>query len=383
MLKAKRVLLLVTQADWGGVQMFLIRFAQALMQEGHEVLLAAGGEGELWAAARAAGIPNRRLRYMLRDLSLLNDPLAIYELKRLLEEFKPDAIHLNSSKMGVLGSLAARLARPTPWIVYRIGGWSFLEPLPRWKQWIYRTAERLTAGLKDIILTVHPGDAELAQQLGFKPRSALTVVPNGLDVPEFISRLQTRQVARQLLGVPVHAFVYGTIANAYPTKALLPYLDVLAKLCAEDRGVYAVIIGDGPEYKTLIRKRDQLGLHDRILLPGQRQDAATLYPAFDVFILPSRKEGMPWTILEAMTAGLPVIATDVGACRWMLQDTTEHRNGGIIVPAQNPLLLVEALRHIKNDQNLRQLLSAAGRSIVQNRFTWQATYQGNRQALLF
>ncbi|MEK7116361.1 MAG: glycosyltransferase, partial [Patescibacteria group bacterium] len=250
---AKRILLLVTQADWGGVQSFLIHFATELKKEGHEVLLAAGGEGELWAEAERQGIHTHRLTHVRRDINLIEDWRAIRELTRLYRSFRPDAIHLNSSKMGVLGSLAAtsdkrQATNSHPRVVYRIGGWSFLEPMASWKQWIYRTAETVSAKYKDVIITVHPGDEMLAKKLGIVPRERIVTVPNGLDVAAFVSRLKTRMDARRALGIPERAFVIGTIANAYPTKALLPYLNVLKRMCDEDRGVVAVIIGNGPEF---------------------------------------------------------------------------------------------------------------------------------------
>lgn len=380
MANAKRILLLVTQADWGGVQSFLIRFAQGLNAEGRIVLLAAGGEGELWTEARAAGISAQQLRFMEREISPLQDLRAVCELTRLIDEFKPDAIHLNSSKMGVLGSIAASLSATKPRVVYRIGGWSFLEPQAEWKCWIYKTAERLTSGLKDVIITVHPGDERLGRDLGFRARHGMITVPNGLDVPAFVTALQMRSVARVKLGISEHAVVLGTIANAYPTKALLPYLDILARVMERDHGVVAVILGDGPELDTLKRKRDALGLTDRILLPGHLDQAPTYISAFDIFVLPSRKEGMPWTLLEAMAAGIPSIATDVGACRWML----EEENGvhsGLVVPANDPLALEKALHSLKNDPGQCARFSASARSNVARRFSWDATYRGNRDAL--
>lgn len=382
----KRILLLVTQADWGGVQSFLIRFASGLMHEGHEVLLAAGGEGELWDAAARHGIPTRRLTHVRREISPVEDWMAIGEIGRLIREFRPDAIHLNSSKMGVLGSIAARRLRPTPsslrpHVAYRIGGWSFLEPMPEWKRWIYRAAERHTAKYKDVIITVHPGDEKLARALEIVPREKIMTVPNGLDVASFVSKLQTRDASRSMLHVSNSSFVFGTVANAYPTKALLPYLDVLKRLCDEDRNVIAVILGDGPEFEALQKKRDVLGLTDRVILTGHRDDAATLYSAFDLFVLQSRKEGMPWTLLEAMAAGIPSVATDVGACRWMLQDDARGM-AGLIVPKEDPLALHDALRALKNNPAERERLSRAARRIVSERFSWDATFRGNRDALL-
>jgi len=378
MKRANRILILVTQADWGGVQAFLVRFAKQLRTEGREILLAAGGEGELWAEAQKAGIPTHKLAHMTREIHPLKDWKALGELKRLIKEFKPDAIHLNSSKMGVLGSIAA--APSKTWAVYRIGGWSFLEPIAGWKRWIYRTAERISAPYKDIIITVHPGDAQAAKDLKIKPRRALLTVPNGIDVPSFVSRLKTRGDARATLGIPEHTFVFGTVANAYATKGLLPYLDVFARICKSNENVRGVIIGDGPEFEELKKKRHSLGLEGRLVLTGHLEDAETLYPAFDAFVLPSRKEGMPWTLLEAMASNIPCIATDVGACRWMLADP-EHPHAGLIVPKEDGLALEEAMRKILNDAELRTAIGRGGRMNVTQRFSWDATYRGNRDAL--
>ncbi len=385
----KRILLLVTQADWGGVQSFIVRFAAELKKEGHDVLLAAGGDGELWAEAERRGIRTHRLTHVRRDIHVLEDWMAIREITRLYQSFQPDAIHLNSSKIGVLGSIAASrlsstvygLPSTSPRIVYRIGGWSFLEPMAYGKQWIYRAAETWSAKYKDAIITVHPGDEALAKKIGIVPRERIVTVPNGLDVVTFVSRLKTREDARHELGIPKQAFVIGTIANAYPTKALPPYLNVVKRICDEDRNVIAVIIGDGPEFEMLKHTRDRLGLTDRVRLTGHHNDAASLLPAFDIFALPSRKEGMPWTLLEAMAAGLPSVTTDVGACRWMLLDELRG-NAGVIVPARDLSAMIDALRQLKNDPDRRARFAHAARRIVTERFSWKETYRGNRDALL-
>lgn len=378
--RAERILLLVTQADWGGVQQFLVRFAKALKDDGRTVLLAAGGDGELWEAAKHAGITTHRLEHVRRDINLSQDWQAVGEISSLIDAFRPDAIHLNSSKMGVLGSIAATHSKTKPWTVYRIGGWSFLEPIPSWKQKLYRAAETISAKRKDVIITVHPGDEALARSMSIVPRGWLTTVANGLDALTFTSRLNTRHDARTALGLPEHAFVFGTVANAYATKALLPYLDTLAEALRQDKNAYGVILGDGPELEELQRKRDAFDVRDRIILTGHRDDAVTLYPAFDVFVLPSRKEGMPWTVLEAMASGVPVIATDVGACRWMLTDE-RLGNAGRIVPVDDPRALLDAMNELRNKSELRDAYSRAGHAISLQRFSWNETLRGNLGAL--
>lgn len=376
----QRILLLVTVADWGGVQSFLVHFAADLMKEGHEVLLAAGGDGELWDRAKALGIPTHRLRHVVRDIEPWNDVKGILEIRALIKSWKPDAIDINSSKMGILGSIANTLVSPRPRCVYRIGGWVFLEPMSATRKWIYKTAERMTAPLKDIIITVHPNDEKLARALQFKPRETITTVPNGIDVANFVSQLKTKQDARQALGLPERAFVYGTVANAYPPKDLSNYFRRVVTILDEDRSAHVVVIGGGPQFKELQATRDSLAHSDRIHLTGQIADAPTLYSAFDAFVLPSIKEGMPWSVLEAMAANIPVIVTDVGACKWMVT-SEKHGNAGIVIPVNDTLALQDAMRSLRNSQELREALARGGRYMSLNRFSWDVTYRGNRDAL--
>ncbi|MDQ7815055.1 MAG: glycosyltransferase family 4 protein [Patescibacteria group bacterium] len=375
----RRILLLVTQADWGGVQSFLVNFAKSLALDGYEVMLAAGGDGELWKAAEKAGIRTLRLKHMRREINPIQDILAYSEIKTLIDTFKPRAIHLNSSKMGVIGSWAAQKSKTKPRVVYRIGGWSFLEPIPTWKRWLYRTAEKFSAKYKDVIITVHPGDAELAGHIGIRPRENMTTVANGLS-ENFTCALLARDVARRLLGLPTDAYVFGTVANAYATKNLLTYLDAIKPMHDDHPECRFVIIGDGPELEHLKEKRKALGL-DRLNLTGHRDDANTLYRAFDAFVLPSVKEGMPWTLLEAMASGIPIIATDVGANRWMTGPQNEAP-AAIITPPGETKDLTTTMELIFGDKNKSAELAHAGPLMVEKYFRWDSTYRGNRDALL-
>lgn len=382
MIDPKRILLVVTQAHWGGVQSFLVHFGQDLQKQGHAVLLVAAGEGALWEKAKAAGIQTHRLKKLVRELNPLADFAALKELQQIIQDFKPDAIHLNSSKIGILGSLAAQQYRkqfPQVQVAYRIGGWAFLEPIASWKKWLYLKAEQWTAKYKDTIITVHPGDEVLARKLRINPRKKIVTAANGLGLEAFQSQLLDRESARRELGLPSDAFIFGLVSNAYATKGLIPFLSSINTVLTDHPEIHICLIGDGPEFSTL-KSITQASVHaDRIHLVGHRADAQKLYRAFDAFLLPSKKEGMPWVLLEAMAAGLPSIAMDVGACRWMLNQGAE--SCGIIVEQNDQQAFQHAMKQLFTKPELRATFSQAAIQNVRSRFTWERTFETNFSTL--
>ncbi|MEO5928012.1 MAG: glycosyltransferase family 4 protein [Patescibacteria group bacterium] len=371
MLGAKhRILFLITTSDWGGAQFFVHALAKAAKEEGHSVIVAAGGEGELGSRCTQDGIHFEPLTTMRRELSPLHDLAAIHEIRTIIKDFKPDIVHLNSSKMGVVGSIAASLDH-IPLVIYRIGGWSFLEDIPTWKKSLYLWSEKWTARNKDIVVTVHPGDEAEAKGRRILPKERLTTISNGIDLSALDTRVKNRADARRALGLADDAFVIGTLANFYPPKNIPWYLDAIAPLLRDGKAI-ATIIGNGPERHMIEEASQKLNLGRSLSLPGRLPDAASLLSAFDLFVLPSSKEGMPWSLLEAMAAGLPCIATDVGACRWMLE-----QDAGIIVPPNDADAMRSAITSLINDPARRATLGANARRAVETRFRWEDTLRAS------
>ncbi len=356
-----RVALIVTQGEQGGVQDFLARFMVWLKAKGHEVAVFSGQGDWLAHKCREAGIPFVKLQKLKREISI-SDIGAIFELKYHLEQFKPDAIHLNSSKIGIIGSIAGRLAH-IPRITYRIGGWVFLEDIPAWKKSLYRSLEHLTARLKDVIVCVHPDDVETAKRAGIFPKKEIVCIPNGINIEQFRSELFSRDEARRMLGVD--GTVFGTIANFYPAKDIPRYIEACALVSQKLSDAHFVIIGDGEQRGLIEAAVKQHALENKVVLAGAREDADRFYLAFDAFVLPSSKEGMSWALVRAMAAGLKCIATDVGAAKWMLGTS------GAVVESKNPAALAEAMGRISS------ILPSDG-----SRFTEDQTFNGNLAALI-
>ncbi|OGL73876.1 hypothetical protein A3E39_01375 [Candidatus Uhrbacteria bacterium RIFCSPHIGHO2_12_FULL_60_25] len=384
---SKRLLIVVTQAEWGGVQGYVARCAAEAKRRGFEVLVAAGGTGELESRCLNNGIPYRRLSRLRRDISPFADVSAIRELVALMREWRPDVVYLHSSKAGIIGSIAARIAK-VPRVVYRIGGWSFLDPVSPLQKIIRRWSEKLTAGMKDVIITVHPGDEELARRVGIRPREALVTVANGIDLNAFDANLLSRDDARALLrglwreGVPSHASMDEhdqlvlTVANFYPAKNLIGYLDAVKLINKERPRTRFLIIGDGESRTQLQTERAALGLDAIVSLPGKRDDAASLLQGADAFVLPSVKEGMSWAVLEAMAASLPCVVTDVGANRWMAEDACA------VVPPRDHQALAHAILRLLDDKTAADRSGARARNVIERRFTDRAMWDATFNALL-
>lgn len=370
-----KIALAVTLGEIGGVQMFLLRFALYLKEKGYDITFIIGPGDWLVNKAKEHDIKWIKLQHLRREIHPWKDLLAINELRKIFLDNHFDAVHLNSSKMGVIGSIAAHQAS-VKHIVYRIGGWVFLEMLPTWKKNVYIWAERITAQYKDQIICVHQDDVELAERLKIKPKNKIICIPNGIDAEQFSNRLKSRALAREELHMNPDAFVFGSISNFYPPKNIPDYIEAIASMAKTYHQVTWVLIGDGPQRKLIEEKIQVLKLEKQVKLVGEKNDASSFLPAFDAFVLPSTKEGMSWALLEAMAAGLPCIATDVGAAKWMFEG-----NAGLIVKPGDTQELAETMDKLISDTSLQITLGKNAKEAVKNRFPLSKTLEKNLEAL--
>lgn len=337
----KKILYITTLPDWGGAQNYIFRLANFLKDD-FDIVVAFGAmenksKFNLSSLCQREGIKTHQFKYLKRAINPLKDILAIFEIKNFLEREKPDILHLNSSKAGVIGSLAASMLRIKPRVLYTVHGWVFLEPMNILKRKFYIFLEKLASRWRDILLVLGEREKEAALNLKIAAQKKILVMPhsNLARVP-FLEKDE----AKETLGLPKTKKIIGAIANFYPAKGL-SYLINAAK---EIRGDYFFsIIGDGFLKEELEMQIKNSGLSDCFILHGEKPFAARYLNAFDIFVLPSVKEGMPFAILEAISAGLPIVATDVGSIREMLA----HYPNKIIVPPGDTQKLKEALLSIE------------------------------------
>ena len=356
----KRVLFIVTVSEFGGAQKFLYNFLSNINLNNYEILLATGrdGDGKFTKAIEGLGIKTYKLNHLRRSIKPFDDFKAIGEIRRLITEFIPDSIFLNSSKAGAIGAIAAKKF-PLTKVIYRIGGWQFNDPLPWIIKKLYIYIEKFTAKYKDIIILNNAHDVKQAKDLKIKPKISIELIHNGIDtknsnfVEKNEARLEILNKIKNGSGSAHQAkFIIGTIANFYKTKGLVYLIEAMSRIPEEKKAI-SVIIGDGLEKENLKSKIEELGLKNKVFLVGKIQDASKYLKAFDIFILPSVKEGSPWTILEAMSAKLPIIATTVGGIPEMIEDG----KSGLLVSPRDSKKLAKAINEILTNYSLQNQLS--------------------------
>jgi len=335
-LKKRKIIYLATQSEWGGAQEYIYNLAVNLDKSRFEVLILAGeGNGELFLELDKAGIRRQKLKSLKRDINPVFDVLALFELISVFKKEKPDVIHLNSSKVGFLGSLAGKLLGKQQLVIYTAHGWVFNEPLPFFTKYLYFLIEKISAGWKNIIITLSAKDEQIAKKHSFK--SKVVTIANAINLPTL--NFLNKEQARNYLKLNQNGLIVGTIANLYPTKGLGCLIEA-SKLLPN---CTFTIIGEGPERPRLERMIKNHGLESRVILTGFIPQAHCYLKAFDCFVLPSVKEGMPYVILKAIAVGLPVVATRVGGLPEIVD------NNFLVEPAQ-PKALAEKITEVLNKE---------------------------------
>lgn len=380
----KRILFVITQSELGGAQTFLSNLVSHLDKDIYEFLVAVGSSGnnDFLRVLIAKGIPHQTLKFLKREPSV-SDIRAVFEIRSLIKNYRPDVLFLNSSKAGFVGSLASVF--PTRInaikVVYRIGGWSFNDPWPKWKRWLWMILERFSAKWKDVIIVNNQFGLEQAKKLKIIPRMQTVLIYNGIEVykldfmqPEEARTKLLEKAAKSSGPRSAEAFgeasriiraknIIGTIANFYPTKGL-EYLIQTADYFNNNENVVFFVIGDGELRSKLEKMIREKGLERKVFLLGQIPDAYRLLSAFDVFVLPSVKEGFPWVLIEAMSAKLAVIATDVGAVPEIIDD---HKNGLLVKP-KDPSGLADKIKEVLENDHVKKELGIQAHQTVLFKF---------------
>jgi glycosyltransferase involved in cell wall biosynthesis len=347
-----RIVYIITKASpIGGAQIHVRDLAAAVAAQGHAPTVITSGSGTFIDDLRALGIPVVVLRHLTAPIRPLDDVRALREVHSALADLKPDLIAAHSSKAGVLARLAARrLSVP---VVFTVHGWAFTPGVPPLEAAIYRQVERLVGPLASRIITVSEYDRRLGLEARIAPSDRLVTVHNGMP-----------DVAPALRADPERSPVRLVMVARYGAQKDHPTL--LRALASLRKHAWELdLIGDGPlmgEAEALSR---ELGLNGRVHFLGQRNDVDQRLAAAQVALLVTNWEGFPLSILEAMRAGLPVVASDVGG----VAESVRDGESGYLVPRADVTQLRDRIERLLTDPGLRASLGASGRERFVRDFT--------------
>ena len=352
-----RIVIVVNSVEMGGVEEHVRQIATGLVERDARVTVIVPEEPAIDPLARAAveaGVVVERLtlsRGMLRPSGLKR--LGRYV--QLLRALRPNLVHMHlvgfdGGRWALLGAMLARV----PSVVCTI------HVAPRDRQpWKMRLGRALQTPFVDRYIAVSQASRDrLVQYLGV-PQSRIVVVPNAVELDRFETPAAPgRSAVRAQWGIPADAPVLGVLARLSPQKGLTYLVSAMPAILAEHPDTYVLVVGEGYLRPDLEAQARSLGVEERVLLVGYRQNVVDYLRASDLFVLPSLFEGMPLSILEAMGAGLPVIATAVDGT----PEVVVHGETGLLVPPERPADLAEAVNRLLSDRALAARMGQAGRA---------------------
>jgi glycosyltransferase involved in cell wall biosynthesis len=321
----------------GEVQVFLL--IEGLARRGHANVLFCPPGSAAEARARERGIETRAVP-MRNDA----DVRAVLALRRAFQRGGFDLVHLHTGRATWLGGLAARMARVPALTTRRMD-----RPVRRgWRtDWIYGSLVRSAVAISPAVA------AELAR--GGVPPERTTTIASSVD-PDALRPQATRAEMRRALGAGDGACVLLTLCSLVPRKGVDVLLEAFAGLPAQEPAPVLWVAGDGPEGAPLAARAAELGIAERVAFLGRRDDAPDLLEGCDVFVLPSRREGLGVAALEALAAGRPVVASRVGGLGQVVVDG----ESGLLVPPGDAEALRSALARVVASPELREALGRAG-----------------------
>jgi glycosyltransferase involved in cell wall biosynthesis len=366
-----RVLRVIARLNVGGPALHVAYLTEGLADRGYDTTLVAGslarGEESMAHVAEARNARIFTLPNLHREISPLNDLRAMFKLAQLIRSERPQILHTHTAKAGTVGRIAALLAgdaRP-PIIVHTFHGHvlrGYFNPLTTFA---FRTLETWLARFTTRLIAVSPEVRDDLVRLGVAPEEKFAVIRLGIELGERVGADDAvRRETRRQLGVAPDAFVVGWVGRMTAVKRTDDVLAAFKELV--DRGVDAwlCLVGDGPDREHLEERAHELGIVKRCLFLGYQDDVAPYYAAIDALLLPSANEGTPVSVIEALAAERPTVATRVGGVPDVVRDGVD----GFLVGVGDAATLGDRLAELAHDPARRAAMGKEGRARVLGRY---------------
>ena len=281
---------------------------------------------------------------LVRHVSPKSDLAALWKLVTLLRQEQPHIVHTHTSKAGVLGRLAAWITG-VPMIVHTPHGHVFYGHFGVLSSWLFLQIERGLARVTDWLIGLTTAEKSEHLERGVGQDDRFAVIPSGIDIDRFKKTRMAGKMIPEWFDCPPDATVIGSVGWLTDIKGHRVLVDAVAQLKQEHPHLHLVIVGRGDQHDALLHQAKKAGINDSVHLVGQREDVEACLAGMDCFVLPSLNEGMGRALIEAMAAGLPVVASRVGGIPALIED----EKNGLLVPAEDSLALAVALRRILSD----------------------------------
>lgn len=351
-----KVVHLITLLELGGAQGNTIHTVRHLDRARFDARLWCG-RGGYWDADvekdLGASGQLRYVRHLVRPVNPVQDLLAILELYRALKAERPDVLHTHSSKAGIVGRIAGRLAG-VPLIVHTAHGFGFNDRQPALTRRLYVALEKWTARMADALVFVSQANQDQARRLGIGRRDRHRLIRSGVDLAKLaaLRGKADRTAVRASLGLPADARLVTTLSAFKPQKNLSDFIRMAKRVAEAAPNASFVLIGDGEQRPELEKAVRDSGLGRRVAMPGWRRDAAEILAASDVFVLTSLWEGLPRALVEAAALGIPSLCYDTDGVRDLLS-----AGAGEIVPQGDVAALADGVARLVNDAVLAQAMA--------------------------
>ncbi len=365
-----RVLRVIARLNVGGPALHVTHLAQGLAERGYETTLVAGdvgrGEESMAFVAERAGVEVVRLPGLSRELSPLRDALAAVRLARIIRRVRPDVVHTHTAKAGAVGRAAALLAglRRRPVVVHTFHGHVLRGYFGRVGTLIFRGIETALARTTDRLIAVSPEVRDELVHLGVAPASKFSIVRLGLELERRVDFSGDVAEVRRRHGIRPEKFVVGWFGRMTAVKQTDDLLTTLTGLRERSIDALLLLVGDGDDRARLEQRAHDLGVARSCLFLGYQQDVAPWFAVCDAVLLTSVSEGTPATIIEALAAGRPVVATKVGG----VSDVVDEGETGFLVRAGDTHALAERLEILARDPSRREAMGSLGRTRVLERY---------------
>jgi glycosyltransferase involved in cell wall biosynthesis len=343
------LLYIITKLELGGAQKQLLNLIRRLDKERFNILLFTAQDGLLVGdASSISGLILNRSKYLECPINPFKDSLALIEIFLFIKKNKIDIVHTHSSKAGILGRFAAKLARAKV-IVHTVHGWSFNNCQSNLKRIFFIWLERLAAEFTDKLIVVSGHDMDIGLENRIGTTTKYTIIRYGIDYGEFAVKEKN---IKEELGIPSDNSIVTMVSCLKPQKRPQDFIRIASLVAKELSKVKFLLVGDGILRSTVEDLIDKFKLQQKVILLGWRKDIPRILSVTDVLVLTSLWEGLPIAVLEAMVSSKPVIATDTGGVSEVIRDA----DTGFLAKPGDVNAMSEKLIILLRDGRLRQII---------------------------